>query len=78
MLADEMGMGKSLAVLALVIRTLDRAREWAAGHRHDEHPHSTAHAYSHSTLVVVPSARKSNSSPFKYSSSLTHLASTHQ
>ena len=57
-LADEMGMGKSLAILALVIRTLDRAREWAENHRSDEQSHSGAHTYSHSTLVIVPSACK--------------------
>jgi SNF2 family DNA or RNA helicase len=28
-LADEMGMGKSLSILALILRTLDFAHEWA-------------------------------------------------
>jgi SNF2 family DNA or RNA helicase len=58
-LADEMGMGKSLAILALLIRTLERAHEWADGHRNEERSHSRAQTYSHSTLVVVPSACKS-------------------
>jgi len=62
-LADEMGMGKSLAVLALVIRTLERAREWAEEHRLDEHTHSGSYTYSHSTLVIVPSARTLTASP---------------
>ncbi|OIW28319.1 hypothetical protein CONLIGDRAFT_577125 [Coniochaeta ligniaria NRRL 30616] len=60
-LADEMGMGKSLAILALIIRTLDRAREWADRHRSDEQSHSGTHTYSHSTLVIVPSALLINS-----------------
>lgn len=55
-LADEMGMGKSLAILALIIRTLEHAHEWAGSHRSDEHSHSGTHTYSHSTLVIVPSA----------------------
>jgi SWI/SNF-related matrix-associated actin-dependent regulator of chromatin subfamily A3 len=29
-LADEMGMGKSLSILALILKTLDAARSWAA------------------------------------------------
>ncbi|KAB5577889.1 SNF2 family domain-containing protein [Coniochaeta sp. 2T2.1] len=60
-LADEMGMGKSLAILALIIRTLDRAREWADNHRSDEQSHSGSYTYSHSTLVIVPSALLINS-----------------
>ena len=62
-LADEMGMGKSLAILALVIRTLDRAREWAEKHRKNEHTHSRGYTYSHSTLVIVPSAREFDLTP---------------
>jgi SNF2 family DNA or RNA helicase len=27
-LADEMGMGKSLSILALIVRTLDASHEW--------------------------------------------------
>ncbi|KAH8911517.1 hypothetical protein BR93DRAFT_873391 [Coniochaeta sp. PMI_546] len=60
-LADEMGMGKTLAILALIIRTLERGREWAEGHRSDEHSHLGTHTYSHSTLVIVPSALLINS-----------------
>lgn len=57
-LADEMGMGKSLAVLALIIRTLDRAHQWVEVHRSDEPSYRRTHTYSHSTLVIVPSACK--------------------
>ncbi|KAI1757160.1 hypothetical protein F4782DRAFT_481472 [Xylaria castorea] len=55
-LADEMGMGKSLCLLALVLETLDEGREWAR-QRHSEDYHSSSiKKYSRSTLVVVPSA----------------------
>ncbi|KAB5535361.1 SNF2 family domain-containing protein [Coniochaeta sp. 2T2.1] len=60
-LADEMRMGKSLAILALIIRTLDRAHEWGNNHRSDEQSHSGSYTYSHSTLVIVPSALLINS-----------------
>jgi SNF2 family DNA or RNA helicase len=60
-LADEMGMGKSLAILALVNRTLDPAREWEETHRSEEQSDTGNHKYSHSTLVIVPSALLINS-----------------
>lgn len=31
-LSDEMGMGKSLSILALILRTLDAAQIWASQH----------------------------------------------
>lgn len=61
-LADEMGMGKSLSMLSLVIRTLDYARRWAdseilreAGAAFESHK-----TISRATLVIVPSARESH------------------
>jgi SWI/SNF-related matrix-associated actin-dependent regulator of chromatin subfamily A3 len=61
-LADEMGMGKSLSILALVIRTMDGANAWRLGEdsnlkdlavEGDKTPTPTR-----ATLVLVPSARK--------------------
>ncbi|KAK7750833.1 hypothetical protein SLS62_007232 [Diatrype stigma] len=54
-LADEMGMGKSLCLLALVLETLDEGRKWAEEKQLEEH-HCSRVQYSHSTLVIVPSA----------------------
>ncbi|KAI0193260.1 SNF2 family N-terminal domain-containing protein [Xylaria flabelliformis] len=55
-LADEMGMGKSLCLLALVLETLDEGREWARQRQSEEYHSSNIKKYSRSTLVVVPSA----------------------
>ncbi|KAI0450909.1 hypothetical protein F5B21DRAFT_489175 [Xylaria acuta] len=55
-LADEMGMGKSLCLLAFVLETLDEGREWARQRRSEEYHRSNIKAYSRSTLVIVPSA----------------------
>ncbi|KAI0514753.1 hypothetical protein F5B22DRAFT_636859 [Xylaria bambusicola] len=55
-LADEMGMGKSLCLLALLLDTLDEGRQWAQ-RRQSEAYHSTGiEKYSRATLVIVPSA----------------------
>ncbi|KAL6904139.1 SNF2 family N-terminal domain-containing protein [Trichoderma evansii] len=54
-LADEMGMGKSLSILALIMKTLDDGKSWA-----EQQQNSTAGGEevqrSRSTLVIVPSA----------------------
>lgn len=59
-LADEMGMGKSLSILALIMKTLDGAHTWQCGDdtaladlRTDEGPELTP---SRATLILVPSA----------------------
>lgn len=54
-LADEMGMGKSLSTLALITKTLDNARDWALEKK--ANPDSnTRQKPCIATLVVVPSA----------------------
>lgn len=59
-LADEMGMGKSLSILSLIVKTLDDARNWAVEEEKNSEKSKDLH-YSGSTLVVVSSARKSSS-----------------
>ncbi|KAH8802968.1 SNF2 family N-terminal domain-containing protein [Xylogone sp. PMI_703] len=54
-LADEMGMGKSLSILALIVKTLDDGKEWVE-HHIDGIEGKEALKHSHSTLIVVPSA----------------------
>ncbi|KAI0592763.1 SNF2 family N-terminal domain-containing protein [Biscogniauxia sp. FL1348] len=54
-LADEMGMGKSLSILALIMKTLDDGKEWAQK-QNDDAGGKKVHKYSQSTLVVVTSA----------------------
>ncbi|KAM0421486.1 hypothetical protein ACHAPT_010659 [Fusarium lateritium] len=54
-LADEMGMGKSLSILALVMRTLDQGQEWA-NEQSEEHKDRKSVKFSRSTLVVVSAA----------------------
>jgi SWI/SNF-related matrix-associated actin-dependent regulator of chromatin subfamily A3 len=56
-LADEMGMGKSLSTLALILRTVEEGRTWALN---EEKPDLDSHVglHTHCTLIVVPSARK--------------------
>jgi SWI/SNF-related matrix-associated actin-dependent regulator of chromatin subfamily A3 len=51
-LADEMGMGKSLSILSLIVHTLEDAKEWQKQPRREDvilKPRSAA------TLVIVPS-----------------------
>ncbi|KAH8880490.1 hypothetical protein GQ53DRAFT_891050 [Thozetella sp. PMI_491] len=55
-LADEMGMGKTLCSLALLVQTLEDARGWAEKKNSDEHKTGLVQRYSRSTLVVLPSA----------------------
>jgi SWI/SNF-related matrix-associated actin-dependent regulator of chromatin subfamily A3 len=52
-LADEMGMGKTLSILALISKTLDFAKTWAG----DETDRSkeAQKIPSQATLVIVPS-----------------------
>ncbi|KAI0193792.1 SNF2 family N-terminal domain-containing protein [Astrocystis sublimbata] len=55
-LADEMGMGKSLSLLALVLETLDEGRNWARQRHNEIWQNSRITKHSRSTLVIVPSA----------------------
>ncbi|KAE9374274.1 hypothetical protein N431DRAFT_213326 [Stipitochalara longipes BDJ] len=54
-LADEMGMGKSLSTLALITKTLDSASDWVIEKKDNPEPH-TRQKPCKATLVVVPSA----------------------
>ncbi|KAF4452457.1 hypothetical protein F53441_4737 [Fusarium austroafricanum] len=54
-LADDMGMGKSLSILALVMKTLDNGQEWAK-EKNEEHKGRRSLKFSRSTLVVVSAA----------------------
>jgi hypothetical protein len=56
-LADEMGMGKTLSILALVMSTLEKARDWALSHAQSEPPSvAVPNRRSRATLIVVSSA----------------------
>ncbi len=55
-LADEMGMGKSLCLLALLLETLDEGRQWARKKQSEAYHSSGIERYSRATLVIVPSA----------------------
>ncbi|KXJ92571.1 SNF2 family N-terminal domain-domain-containing protein [Microdochium bolleyi] len=55
-LADEMGMGKTLTTISLIAKTLSQASEYVTEMQNSEHHTGKAHIYSHSTLIVVPSA----------------------
>ncbi|KPM46104.1 hypothetical protein AK830_g425 [Neonectria ditissima] len=57
-LADEMGMGKTLSILALVIKTIGDSHAWAEQSMSEEVTHSEIQHYAHSTLIIVPSACK--------------------
>ena len=59
-LADEMGMGKSLSTLALITKTLDKATDWVNEKKANPDPHSRLKPC-RGTLVVVPSASMSPS-----------------
>lgn len=56
-LADEMGMGKSLSILSLIIETLEDGQRWAETQRLVEEPRHVK-AHTPSTLIVVSSARE--------------------
>jgi len=55
-LADEMGMGKTLSTLALLIQTMDDGQKWAEMKQNDEHISGKVMGHTHATLVIVPSA----------------------
>ena len=50
-------MGKSLSILALVMRTLDQGQEWAK-EKNEENKDRKSVKFSRSTLVVVSAACK--------------------
>ena len=57
-LADEMGMGKTLSILALILRTLDAAHYWASEHGgapHAAHRELSDRRRSRATLIVASS-----------------------
>ncbi|GKT95985.1 heterokaryon incompatibility protein [Colletotrichum tofieldiae] len=54
-LADEMGMGKSLSILSLVVTTLQNGQQWAEQEEQNNDKNREL-CYSGSTLVVVSSA----------------------
>lgn len=51
-----MGMGKTLSILALIVKTLDIATEWAQKQESSATVEEETQR-SRSTLVIVPSAR---------------------
>jgi SWI/SNF-related matrix-associated actin-dependent regulator of chromatin subfamily A3 len=58
-LADEMGMGKSLSMLSLITKTLENARAWASnGSAPLTNGTCVTRRTSRATLVVVSSACK--------------------
>jgi hypothetical protein len=60
-LADEMGMGKSLSMLALILRTLDMAYTWAtetSASSHDAPDNWLPNSRSKATLIVASSDRE--------------------
>ena len=61
-LADEMGMGKSLSILSLITRTLENAHVWAGDSNlaQSSDPPAAKH-YSRATLIVVSSGLLLNS-----------------
>jgi SNF2 family DNA or RNA helicase len=59
-LADEMGMGKSLSTLALITKTLDKAYDWVVEKKANPEDHNRQKAC-RATLVLVPSASRSPS-----------------
>ncbi|KAF3076718.1 putative SWI/SNF-related matrix-associated actin-dependent regulator of chromatin [Trichoderma lentiforme] len=54
-LADEMGMGKTLSMLTLIVKTIDDGKEWAEQQENGAKVDETIKR-SRSTLVIVPSA----------------------
>lgn len=58
-LADEMGMGKTLSILALVTKTLDKAHAWVNTQTMEEiETIGSTKKRLTATLVIVPSARE--------------------
>lgn len=61
-LADEMGMGKTLSILALIIRTLNAAHSWKIRNEIPDFESSQIARCKHhsgATLIVASSDRKS-------------------
>jgi SNF2 family DNA or RNA helicase len=58
-LADEMGMGKSLTLLALILHTLDEARSFKNGPKNPTTKHETKRR-SGATLLIAPKSSKSS------------------
>lgn len=54
-LADEMGMGKTLSILALITKTFDGADKWVAS-QDIPSDNQREQRRSRATLVIVPSA----------------------
>jgi len=55
-LADEMGMGKSLSILALITKSLEHASKWVREEQSNASAEKPLERRSHATLVIVPSA----------------------
>ncbi|ETS83908.1 hypothetical protein PFICI_05784 [Pestalotiopsis fici W106-1] len=54
-LADEMGMGKSLSILSLIVDTLEKGQSWAENRRSEDRT-GPLKDHTRSTLIVVSSA----------------------
>ena len=57
-LADQMGLGKSLSMIALIIERAPEGRTWAGSSSMLTDTHDRIKAFSRATLVIVSSARK--------------------
>lgn len=57
-LADEMGMGKSLSTLALITKTLEEANTWVMEKKANLESNTRQQAC-RATLIIVPSASRS-------------------
>jgi len=66
-LADEMGMGKTLCILALILRSLEAAHEWSSTPittTQDETTEKKMKPRTRATLVVASSDRKQHAPNF--------------
>lgn len=57
-LADDMGMGKSLSILSLMAKTSDLADEWLHGQEGPNEALELSKTRSKATLIIVSSARE--------------------
>jgi SWI/SNF-related matrix-associated actin-dependent regulator of chromatin subfamily A3 len=74
-LADEMGMGKSLSTLALITKTLEDAHHWISPDYMDTSDENQPRAKrSRATLVIVPSASKLLTPEWIVSTGLTNYS----
>lgn len=76
-LADEMEMGKSLSSLALITKTLDKAYDWVMEKKANPEDYKRQTAC-RATLVLVPSASKSNYPFNSFMTTVNTVPSTHQ